>query len=44
MNAFIGIGDHCKDNVSGFINDYVCDFPDYAADKLFAPIEKKFWK
>lgn len=34
------IADYCEHQVSYLIADLVCNFPDWAADKLFAPIEE----
>ena len=35
------IGAYCEEEVSSIISDMVCSFPDWAADKLYAPIEAK---
>ena len=32
------IGEYCENQVSFIIADVVCSFPDWTADKLFAPI------
>lgn len=34
----------CEEQVSGSIARYVCDFPEWAGEKLFDPIEKKLNK
>ena len=35
------ISEFCRSIVPAFIEEQVCNFPEWAADKLYAPIERK---
>ena len=35
------IGEFCESIVPSILTEMICNFPEWASDKLFAPIEKK---
>ena len=35
------ISEFCRSIIPAFIEEQVCNFPEWAADKLYAPIERK---